>query len=211
MRLSISIDKKVAPHTLGEMAHIKGEKPGASRHDATQTQKERDDYKNLVLLCRNHHGEIDKPENEEKFTVEILYKIKAEHETFIDSRLAAEVFENKVEVALAIFPLTQENYQAFKNFGPVSEIAKKDPDSDAHLTWLEERLSTILPNNRRISRCIVDNIGLFSPSEQEILAEFQIHSRTYEQWVIEDTSYEGVVRFPRAFEDLIRELIHASS
>jgi hypothetical protein len=40
-----------APYTIGEMAHIRGEKKGANRHDVSQTAKERDSYANLILLC----------------------------------------------------------------------------------------------------------------------------------------------------------------
>src|SRR3954454_12821398 len=61
-----------APYTIGEMAHIRGEKPGASRHDAGQTAKERNSYANLILLCPTHHTLIDKPENETSYSVNLL-------------------------------------------------------------------------------------------------------------------------------------------
>jgi hypothetical protein len=40
-------------------------------------REERDQYDNLILLCRNHHGEID--EQPVTFPVERLAAIKAEH------------------------------------------------------------------------------------------------------------------------------------
>ena len=44
-----------APYIIGEMAHVCGEKPGASRYNADQAAAERDDYQNLILLCPTHH------------------------------------------------------------------------------------------------------------------------------------------------------------
>jgi predicted restriction endonuclease len=43
-----------------DMAHIRGEKPGAARYDASMTDDERHDYANLLLLCPNHHRLIDR-------------------------------------------------------------------------------------------------------------------------------------------------------
>src|SRR4029077_18668931 len=63
---------------IGEICHIKGERPGSARHDASQTDAERHAYANLVLMCPNHHTVID--DDAEAFTVEHLHKVKAAHE-----------------------------------------------------------------------------------------------------------------------------------
>src|SRR4051812_19860717 len=44
---------------LGEMCHIKGEKPTAARHDKDQPNAERHGFANLVLMCKPHHKVID--------------------------------------------------------------------------------------------------------------------------------------------------------
>ena len=59
-KLTVEQAAESAPHTLGEMAHIKGRRKDANRYDATQNDVERDDYENLILLCPNHHTLIDK-------------------------------------------------------------------------------------------------------------------------------------------------------
>ncbi len=43
----------------GEICHIAGDRPGAARYDPTMTDQERADFENLILLCPNHHREID--------------------------------------------------------------------------------------------------------------------------------------------------------
>jgi hypothetical protein len=63
---------------LGQICHIKGDKPGSARHDPNQTPEQRHARENLILLCPNHHAVIDA--DEEAYTVERLKKMKAEHE-----------------------------------------------------------------------------------------------------------------------------------
>jgi hypothetical protein len=61
-------------HIKVHICHIKASNPGGPRYDATQSAKERDDVANLILLCPNHHNEIDgRPQ---LYTVEAIYKMK---------------------------------------------------------------------------------------------------------------------------------------
>ncbi|MDA2933978.1 LecA/PA-IL family lectin [Acidobacteria bacterium AH-259-D05] len=70
--------EKEASRVMGEEAHIKGEKKTAPRYDPSQTHDERESYENRILLCPNHHTEIDS--DPEKWSVERLMEIKAQHE-----------------------------------------------------------------------------------------------------------------------------------
>jgi hypothetical protein len=63
----------------GEICHIKARNSGGKRYDAAQTNKERNAYENLILMCSIHHTVIDS--SEEIFTVEILQKLKENHES----------------------------------------------------------------------------------------------------------------------------------
>lgn len=38
---------------IGELAHIKGEKPSAKRYDQSMTDIQRNGHENLILLCPN--------------------------------------------------------------------------------------------------------------------------------------------------------------
>jgi len=66
---------------IGEVCHIKAQKPGWPRYDATQTPEQRHAYGNLILLCPTHHTVID--DDDETYTVERLQKMKADHEAHI--------------------------------------------------------------------------------------------------------------------------------
>lgn len=200
-----------APFTLGEMAHICGEKSGANRHDPSQTTEERDDYANLILLCPNHHTMIDKSENEKRYSVEVLQAMKSNHEKFVGERLHPHAFIDKRQVAERIFPLLKQNHDVFLAYGPHSEIARRNPESDAHGIWKSERLATIIPNNRIMAKLTAANAELFTADEQAIFKKFELHARSYEKWVNDEITYESVVRFPIDFDALISEVAHAGA
>lgn len=211
-RLTFSEAGEFAPYTLGEMAHICGDQPGANRHNSEQTLQQRDDFQNLILLCPTHHSLIDRPENEARFPVDFLHRMKADHEAFVHLRLHPVLVTDKLSVASAISPLLAANHQVWLIYGPLSEFARKNPNNDAaYAVWLSERLGTIVPNNRRISEVLNEGVHAFTLAEQGIIAEFQIHARSYERWVEDEIAYEGVVRFPKAFADMIEETLHASA
>jgi hypothetical protein len=211
-RLTYSEAGDFAPYTLGEMAHICGDQPGSNRHYAAQTPQQRDDYQNLILLCPTHHTLIDRPENVKRFPADLLLRMKADHEAFIHSRIEIAPPRDKSELAREIAPLLTENHQVWLNYGPRSEIARKNPHSDAaYAVWLSERLTTIVPYNRRISEMLKAGNQAFAPDEQEAIALFLIHARSYEMWVQDEISYDGVTRFPQEFEALIKETAIAGS
>jgi len=137
--------------------------------------------------------------------------MKSEHEQFIGERLQPQEFTDKRQLAERILPLLKENHDVFLAYGPHSEIARRNPESDAHGIWLSERLSTIIPNNRIMAKLVSANSGLFTPDEQVILKKFELHARSYERWVNEETTYESVVRFPTDFDKLISEVAHAGA
>lgn len=76
---------------IGEMAHIKGEKEGAARFDPNMTDKERNSYDNLILVCGNHHKTIDDQKN--TYTVEKLVEIKKQHEEWVRKELSGKVMD----------------------------------------------------------------------------------------------------------------------
>ncbi|MDV8052954.1 HNH endonuclease [Pseudomonas aeruginosa] len=206
-RLCYHEAEDAAPFTLGEMAHICGDKPGANRHDASQTDSQRDDYQNLILLCPTHHTLIDRKENETVYTVEILHAMKAEHEARVLERLDQDPMPTKQDIALAILPLLEENRQSWAQYGPLSELARTQPHNEsAHAVWMSERLSVIVPNNRKIAVQIEEHRSLFGAGEQGVVTAFLLHVRSYEQWVEDAIPYTAVKRFPVEFDNLIRGL-----
>lgn len=77
---------------IGENCHIVGEKPGAARSTSTLVALDRDRYPNLILLCRNHHVQIDG--DEKTWPIERLHQIKSDHEVWVESALTENVNHN---------------------------------------------------------------------------------------------------------------------
>jgi hypothetical protein len=70
---------------LGELAHIRGERPGSARYDSRMTARERNAADNLILLCLDHHKVVDA--QEEEYPVERLLAMKSAHEAWVHARL----------------------------------------------------------------------------------------------------------------------------
>jgi hypothetical protein len=68
-----------------DIAHIRGDRPGSARYAPEMTDAERNSQDNLILLCPNHHREIDllRPQD---FSAEDLMKMKLDHESGCERR-----------------------------------------------------------------------------------------------------------------------------
>jgi len=66
---------------VSKICHIKAASENGPRYDKSMTDDERRDFKNLILLCDEHHAIIDNKENEKVYTVELLNQWKQNHET----------------------------------------------------------------------------------------------------------------------------------
>lgn len=75
-------------YNIGEMAHII---PFSSNKNAPRAKYKKGDsidnsYYNLILLCRNCHKKVDIEVN--YYTPEVLYQLKDEHESFIETQVS---------------------------------------------------------------------------------------------------------------------------
>ena len=210
-RLCYHEAEDAAPFILGEMAHICGDKLGANRYDASQTLAQRNDYTNLILLCPTHHTLIDRKEKEAVYTAEVLHDMKSAHEAKVLERLNLSKKRSKIQIAQEILGFLEENRQSWLQYGPMSELARTQPHNDAaHAVWVSERLSIIVPNNRKIAKILKADNATFDNKEKKLVVSFLGHARSYESWVQDEIPYSAVVRFPQEFDKFIREAADAS-
>lgn len=203
-RLAVEESAEYSPYTLGEMAHIKGNKPTSNRYDKKQSQIQRDGYENLILLCPTHHTLIDKKENEDRYSVEILHEMKREHESFISKRLTSVKLDNVESLKDLISEYLAENHLAWEQYGPTSDNARKNPNSEqVYALWTTARLATIVPNNRKIVKILHENRGLINRVHQRLVSKFIQHVESYEYWVNNEIPYSSIQRFPKDFEYFI--------
>ena len=69
---------------VGEAAHIRGEKPGAARHDPSYPADKVNSYENLIYLCPSCHTLIDK--QGKSYTIDTILKWKTDHERAMRER-----------------------------------------------------------------------------------------------------------------------------
>lgn len=77
--------------TTGQIAHIHARNPGGPRYDPEMTDRERNSYENLLLLCGDHHDIVDGQEN--SFSPDELRKIKEDHEEWVRNQLSDKILE----------------------------------------------------------------------------------------------------------------------
>lgn len=73
-------------YPIGEQAHIIATETDGPRGQNPLTKEERDSYHNIILLCPNHHTEIDK--NECDWPPEKLHLTKSQHELWVRETLS---------------------------------------------------------------------------------------------------------------------------
>jgi hypothetical protein len=187
-----------AATVIGEMAHVIAKKPSGPRGVAAGGD---DSYENLILLCPTHHTEIDKAPAG-TFPVELLLEWKAQHEAQVKTAFVSPIFTNIAEIANWIQRLLIENRAVWKTYGPESLAAQANPISNLSEVWVLRKLSTIVPNNRRICDAIKKHSTLIPAADYEIACQFIEHAEGFEANCYERR--EGVPRFPPDFATMIR-------
>jgi hypothetical protein len=74
---------------IGEMAHVRGENQGSSRHEV-EARDLVDHVDNRVLLCPTHHTLIDKRELEMDYPADLLFAWKTAHPNKSGGRLTED-------------------------------------------------------------------------------------------------------------------------
>lgn len=168
-----------APSLVGEMAHIVAESTDGPRGLSPLSTEERDRYPNLILLCRNHHREIDT----QPFTwpVSRLEQIKQDHEAWVRQVLPDldgqkqrddEVFDGTIDQWVTRAHLREwKNWigNVFSHGQPSLEI---DVLEDLHILpgWI---LSRVWPDRYLTVRSALQN---FARVLRDFLNTFQEHA-----------------------------------
>ncbi|MDX1946325.1 MAG: hypothetical protein SFU86_13070 [Pirellulaceae bacterium] len=90
---------------LGEICHIRGEKPTAKRYDSRQTAAQRHGFDNLILLCPTHHTIID--DDDRTYTVDLLTQMNARHEARQRRQNVSDQLANKLIMRFSSYTVHQ--------------------------------------------------------------------------------------------------------
>ncbi|CAJ2376585.1 MAG: conserved hypothetical protein [Arenicellales bacterium IbO2] len=183
----------------GEMAHIIAKSPDGPRGDLGGGSNS---YDNLILLCPNHHKEIDQA-GADAYPVEMLKRWKSEHETMIRDSLSGEMYDSLRDMARAVQKLLIENRQVWEDFGPESEEAESNPLSNLAEFWPVRKLTVIVPKNQEIVNTFEKNSKFVGADDWRIFCQFREHAAGFERNCY--TRTEGVKRFPKNFQKMVNK------
>jgi len=122
IELVIEGNKQDGPVTIGEIAHIFAHSQNGPRPNPDGFSEETNRYDNLLLLCRNHHREVDGQSN--TYSVAVLREWKIVHEGWVAERLAMEEF-NSDDLGFIITWLTDHFIPASTDYTPPVFPAEK--------------------------------------------------------------------------------------
>lgn len=124
----LTYEAKVGADTyVGEAAHIRGEKPTAARYDATMTDEERDNVRNLIYMCTDHHTIIDKVDKD--WPVGTLQTLKEVHESQVREAMEvafADVAFTELERSISWVATQQPAVNGSFDLVPPDEKIKKN-------------------------------------------------------------------------------------
>ena len=74
-------------HNVSQICHIEAFSKGGPRYNSKSSDKERNDYPNLILLCKNHHGIVDEKDSNglPRYSVTELKAMKQTHEDWFEA------------------------------------------------------------------------------------------------------------------------------
>lgn len=199
--LTIELDS-YDPIVIGEMAHVIARKENGPRGSEQIYEDERNSYKNLILLCPNHHKMIDKAPDQ--FSVDEILDWKRKHEESIRNSIEGKIYKNSEELFSFARRIMMENHMIWSQYGPNSLVARRNPISNAKHVWDIKKISSIIPNNKLIINTIEKNIELLSENEFAIYLKFKTHVDSFEINSYERQENEAVITFPEEFAFMIR-------
>lgn len=185
---------------LGEICHIKAQKPNGPRYDNNQPDDNRHEFENLILLCSVHHKIIDS--DIESYSIERLYKMKEDHESkseefksTIDSKKVDELIQNiytSNTIILESNQLKQINpkggqyAQTIQNFNTPIKL-------DENISY-DELLGKIYDESLRLSQILAETIKIANAKNDEQLID--LCKTELSGWIKDDLpNYRTVVVF----------------
>jgi len=161
-RDELCIESDADGHTIvGEECHIVAKSERFVRGKSDLSSSERDLYDNLILLCKKHHKEIDNWDNEKKYSVEFLKKLKCNHENWVRETLSKKKIKKK-EFYFDEDIIFDEQY--------ISEVAEWIIDNTRYDYMVEEKVKSGLSElsylNKKSRKLLVSVINYYEKNKE---------------------------------------------
>lgn len=185
---------------LAEVCHIEAAEPGGERFNPQTTNEERRHRNNLLLLCHRHHVETN---NVERWTVEKMRELKAEHERRFEESVARIVESSITGITKAATlgePTTLAAFGAFLGLNSDESLGSLDHS----VRPLFDRLRKLAPETRALLTIVLersenyfDDLGLRLSELEQVTGlgprELKPHLDTLDRYGIThlDEDFEG--------------------
>ncbi|MCH5251282.1 MAG: hypothetical protein J1E98_15200 [Lachnospiraceae bacterium] len=162
----------IGPHSnknkfinTGVAAHIKAAAPGGKRYDPSMTPEERMDISNGIWLCQSCSKLIDS--DEEKYTVELLHRWKADAEKDVLVKISSQIEEKELD------------YMTYKEYSNVNKV-----DENYVLMKLEQLINQV-PSFKKDLQVIMLEIKRcnFDAALDSTSGLYKMNNDTNEIWI----------------------------
>lgn len=113
----------------------------------------------------------------------------------------------KIKVCSRIKELLEQNFRIWKNYGPKSQTANKDPLNKTVFEIWEQQKNKIIDNNSKIIEMYCYNKELFSLEERKIFLEFEEHAQAFDMNNKKRLPNSAYKRYPQKFTKLIDRIL----
>jgi hypothetical protein len=187
--------------SVEELAHVIGIKPSGPRGQDSLPLSKRDEYENIILLCPTCHTAVDKVPKE--FPPSLLHQWKSDHQHRLTSIFSVPTFPTRDLLSIEVKALLRRNKSLFDAYGPHSTEGANPVDPRA-VTWARYVKSDIIPNNRRVLRCLLKNQKLLTDTEICIVEHFRLHCEALEYNHLSGDKTADAPLFPIAMNRLLQ-------
>lgn len=191
--LVIDEEETDASSIIGEECHIVAKEIDGPRGHSDYDREIRDEYENLILMCRNHHKIID--DQVEKYSVEKLLEIKQNHEEWVNQSL--NINENRLRDELTYSSYVDEwvkrlDLDSWDGWTSYLLTADKPSISKRKFNELQDLLdwmfNRIMP---KTYKGLEDSWVNFTKVLQALLDTFSVHSIKINGWYQTERFYKS--------------------
>lgn len=159
--LNVIIDDKGA--VIGQICHIEAAMPQGPRFSDLQTNDERRQLSNLVLICANHHIQIDSKKHENDWPLAKVRKLKADHEAnfkanfkAISGSLEQRFADQFSDITDALAPTRPSTFKAFDDTLPNFTLSKDEgPKRSVQVSAFIDNLSKVPDADRHFMLAVI--------------------------------------------------------
>lgn len=172
---------------IGQVCHIEAAMPDGARFNENQTNEQRRQLENLVLICANHHLQIDSSKYEKVWTLEKVRKLKADHEAKFQAieGMLEQSFETQfIDSTEALSPTDPGEFAAFEALLPEYGASERSaPKRKKQVTDYIKKMQSVPDTERDFMHSVIQRFirldtgrDSVSVNAQDLISAFKMSS-----------------------------------